>query len=171
MLDLLLSLALNASTPTAPPDGAYHYQTTGPESSGTSTITLQHVGPGVQVTETTAGSIDGIAATASSTMTLNADLTPASYTANYVGGGQNMRTMVTFNGAGASETFAGTATNPAQTYALDGAAGARPPHVPIIDLGLSVGGSIPLTEWYDPQTYVLDEVDIPSQSIAIIRTR
>jgi hypothetical protein len=217
MLDVLLSLALNTSTPAMPPDGAYAYQTVAQDSVGTSSIVLKRVGAGVQITETTNGTIMGTAATAAATLTLNADLTPASYAGTYSGGGQNIQTIVTFSGAGASETFGGTATAAPTTFALDGAnhfavidgalvsgfamlpaqftawangsievvapiygrsatiavtagAGARPPHVPIVDVGLSVSGSVPFTEWYDPQTLILDEVDVPTQNVTITRT-
>jgi hypothetical protein len=216
MLNVLLSLALNATTPTLPPDGTYRYQTVGQGSTGNSVVTIAHTGPAVQIVETNSGTIMGIAATASATMNLDADLTPATYVGTYTGGGQNITTSVSFNGAGASETFGGSATNAPQTFALDGAAhfaiidgamtsgfallpaqftawgngsiqvvapvygrsaaiavtagaGARPPHVPIIDLGLTVSGSVPFTEWYNPTTLVLDEVDVPTQGVTIIR--
>jgi hypothetical protein len=50
-------------------------------------------------------------------------------------------------------------------------AGARPAAVPSQDAALAIGGQFPFTIWYDPATYVPDEIDIPSQNIVVSRVR
>jgi hypothetical protein len=50
-------------------------------------------------------------------------------------------------------------------------AGARPSTVPAPDLALAIGGPFPFTIWYDPATYVPDEIDVPSQNVVVSRVR
>ncbi|HTA38661.1 MAG TPA: hypothetical protein VK760_06275 [Candidatus Acidoferrales bacterium] len=50
-------------------------------------------------------------------------------------------------------------------------AGARPAAVPAQDLALAIGGQFPFTIWYDPATYVPDEIDVPSQNVVVSRVR
>jgi hypothetical protein len=50
-------------------------------------------------------------------------------------------------------------------------AGARPSTVPAQDLALAIGGQFPFTIWYDPATYVPDEIDVPSQNVVVSRVR
>jgi hypothetical protein len=50
-------------------------------------------------------------------------------------------------------------------------AGSRPSTVPAQDLALSIGGQFPFTIWYDPATYVPDEIDVPSQNVVVSRVR
>ncbi|HEY5258025.1 MAG TPA: hypothetical protein VIJ12_06535 [Candidatus Baltobacteraceae bacterium] len=216
MLGVLLSLALASSAPATPPDGSYTYQTSAQGSTGSSALVLTHAASGLQVVETASGSIAGVSATASATMMLNADLSPASYVGSYSGAGTNVQTTVTFGANGATETMTGLGTAAPQTYALGGAGhfaivdGAlvsgfailpaqfaawgngsiqvvipiygraepiavalatlpRPSAVPKNDVALTVSGSIPFTEWYDPKTLVMDEVEVPSQSVTITR--
>ncbi|HVA26547.1 MAG TPA: hypothetical protein VNF68_00070 [Candidatus Baltobacteraceae bacterium] len=45
----------------------------------------------------------------------------------------------------------------------------RPAAVPASDLAMSFGGNAPFTIWYDPATYIPDEIDIPSQSVVVTR--
>jgi hypothetical protein len=47
----------------------------------------------------------------------------------------------------------------------------RPTGVPKTDLVLAVGGQLPFDEWYDPDTLLVDEVDVPSQNIVATRVR
>lgn len=47
----------------------------------------------------------------------------------------------------------------------------RPSSVPPADAMLSIGGSIPLTIWYDPSTMIPDEIDAPSQQATVTRVR
>ena len=48
---------------------------------------------------------------------------------------------------------------------------ARPADVPAADVSLSFAGSAPFVEWYDPQTFVVDQVVIPGQDVVIRRVR
>ena len=48
---------------------------------------------------------------------------------------------------------------------------ARPAGVPAADVALSFGGAVPFTIWYDPSTYVPDEIDVPSQNLQATRVR
>jgi hypothetical protein len=50
-------------------------------------------------------------------------------------------------------------------------AGARPAGVPAHDVVLAIGGQFPFTIWYDPTTYVPDEMDVPSQNVIVTRVR
>ena len=45
----------------------------------------------------------------------------------------------------------------------------RPSTVPASDLGLAISGSTNFIEWYDPRTFVVDEVDVPGQQVVISR--
>lgn len=55
---------------------------------------------------------------------------------------------------------------------IDTSAGpARPSDVPAQDTSLAVTGSVNFVEWYDPQTMVVDEIDVPGQQVVITRTR
>jgi len=47
----------------------------------------------------------------------------------------------------------------------------RPANVPATDQQLSLGGSVPLTIWYDPATMIPDEIDVPSQAATVTRVR
>jgi len=49
--------------------------------------------------------------------------------------------------------------------------GTRPATVPAQDTALAIGGPFPFTIWYDPSTYVPDEIDIPSQNAVVSRVR
>ena len=46
---------------------------------------------------------------------------------------------------------------------------ARPVNVPASDLALAFGGRVPFTVWYNPSTYVTDEVDVTSQGLSVTR--
>jgi hypothetical protein len=50
-------------------------------------------------------------------------------------------------------------------------AAARPTDVPAQDAVLSFGGQFPFTIWYDPTTFVPDEVIVPMQHVVITRAR
>jgi hypothetical protein len=47
----------------------------------------------------------------------------------------------------------------------------RPNGVPANDVAIAFGGHAPFTIWYDPSTYVPDEIDIPSQNVIVTRQR
>src|SRR5665213_295865 len=121
MLGVLLSLALGSSAPATPSDGSYTYRTSAQGSTGSSALVLARAASGLQIVETASGSIAGVSATASATMTLNADLSPASYSGTYSGGGQSVQTAVTLGANAATETMTGMGSAPPRTYALGGA--------------------------------------------------
>lgn len=50
-------------------------------------------------------------------------------------------------------------------------AGTRPASVPAQDAVLAIGGQYPFTIWYDPSTYVPDEMEIPGQNVVVTRVR
>jgi len=58
---------------------------------------------------------------------------------------------------------------------LDVAAQATPaPHpagVPDGDVAIVFGGRLPFTIWYDPATFVPDEIDVPSENVSATRIR
>lgn len=43
---------------------------------------------------------------------------------------------------------------------------ARPQKLPN-DVHLSITGPVPFVEWYDPTTYVVDEIDVPTQNLTV----
>jgi hypothetical protein len=47
----------------------------------------------------------------------------------------------------------------------------RPSTVPAHDVAVSFRGSLPFTIWYDPMTFVPDEIDVPSQNVVVTRQR
>jgi hypothetical protein len=60
----------------------------------------------------------------------------------------------------------------AEVLATDPApATTRPSDVPAQDAALSFGGRIPFTIWYDPTTFVPDEIVIPQQHAVVTRVR
>jgi hypothetical protein len=55
-------------------------------------------------------------------------------------------------------------------YAPQAAANqSRPAGVPAADVALVFAGHTPFTVWYDPTSLVPDEIDVPSQTLAIVR--
>lgn len=51
---------------------------------------------------------------------------------------------------------------------VDGAAKPdKPATAPAGDSSLSVSGPVPFIEWYDPTTFVVDELDVPSQQFVV----
>jgi len=46
---------------------------------------------------------------------------------------------------------------------------ARPADVPATDVSMSFAGPSPFVEWYDPQTFVVDEIVIPGQDLIVRR--
>jgi hypothetical protein len=63
------------------------------------------------------------------------------------------------------------ATQSALAQIDTGTTPARPADVPSPDVSLAVTGSVNFVEWYDPQTMVVDEIDVPGQQVVITRTR
>lgn len=49
--------------------------------------------------------------------------------------------------------------------------GPRPAGVATSDVALGFGGQFPFTIWYDPNTFVTDEVDVPGQNLVVSRTQ
>ena len=47
----------------------------------------------------------------------------------------------------------------------------RPTDLPKADVAISVGGPYPFTLWYDPTTFITDELQVPSQGIIVTRAR
>jgi hypothetical protein len=54
---------------------------------------------------------------------------------------------------------------------LDPAAAQRPSGVPVGDVGFNVASPVAFSIWYDPNTGVVDEVDVPSQNLVIALTK
>jgi hypothetical protein len=55
-------------------------------------------------------------------------------------------------------------------FRVDGSANpARPADVAAADASLSITGTPNFVEWYDPQTMLVDEVDVPAQQVTITR--
>jgi hypothetical protein len=52
-----------------------------------------------------------------------------------------------------------------------GAKPQRPGTLPAQDVSVSFSGKLPFTIWYDPTTFVPDEIDVPSQSVVVTRVR
>lgn len=47
----------------------------------------------------------------------------------------------------------------------------RPADVPKSDIAINLSASFAFTLWYDPTTFITDEIDVPSQGIVVSRTR
>ncbi|PZR60783.1 MAG: hypothetical protein DLM53_10500 [Candidatus Eremiobacter antarcticus] len=47
----------------------------------------------------------------------------------------------------------------------------RPPGAPANDIAVSIRGPVDFQEWYDPTTFVLDAVSVPSQNVLIHLTK
>jgi hypothetical protein len=59
-----------------------------------------------------------------------------------------------------------------ENLAVDtGAKPARPSGVPAQDESVSFRAKLPFTIWYDPTTFVPDEIDVPSESVVVTRVR
>jgi len=54
---------------------------------------------------------------------------------------------------------------------LHGVSPQRPATLPAPDTSLSFEGETPFVEWYDPNTLIVDEVDVPGQNLRIVRRR
>lgn len=106
---MLLTLATIATAPvttaTTIAAGTYGYRSSiAGQPAGTSTIVVKHNGALTEIDERTSGTIGGMDASATATMMLNADLSPASYAGSYVGAGQSATTALTITGSGANLT-------------------------------------------------------------------
>jgi len=107
---LALSIALDAPASAAPAaqttitPGTYTYKSViNGQSVGTSTIVVKQSGAVTEIDEQTAGTINGVAASATATLDLNStDLSPTAYQGQYQGGGQSAKTSVTFDGGNAN---------------------------------------------------------------------
>lgn len=105
---LALTVALDAPASAAPAaqaitPGTYTYKSViNGKSVGTSTIVVKQTGAVTEIDEQTAGTINGVAASATATLDLNStDLSPTAYQGQYQGGGQSAKTSVTFDGTNA----------------------------------------------------------------------
>ena len=47
----------------------------------------------------------------------------------------------------------------------------RPAAIPAADVSLSFTGEAPFVEWYDPNTLIVDEVDVPGQNLRVVRRK
>lgn len=54
---------------------------------------------------------------------------------------------------------------------LSGVTPSRPDKLPAADVSVSFSGDAPFVEWYDPSTFIVDEVDVPGQNLTITRRR
>ena len=118
MLPLMFLLAA-ATAPAAPADGVYTYiVTVAGESAGKTAITLTHTPDGLRLTETASASVGGSDFAATSNLTLDGTLAPASYSAVYNPPGRTVHAAIAFNGGTASET----ADNGALKFTLDSSA-------------------------------------------------
>jgi hypothetical protein len=101
-------VAAGASPVAVPADGTYNYTyqstMTQAQSSGKSSISVQHSGSAVKVTENSSGTIMGTPATGVTTQTLGPDLSPTGYMGSYTGGGRTLQSSVTFTGNVANAT-------------------------------------------------------------------
>jgi hypothetical protein len=76
-------------------------------------------------------------------------------------------------------TFTALSPSRADTYncKVDPAAKpTRPATLPATDVSVTINGSSPtgnvrFVEWYDPQSMIVDEVDVPAEQVTITRTR
>lgn len=224
MLALLLAVAITPSAVppvAAPPDGVYHYiaQSLG-QSVGKVTITVTHDGSTMLVREVAVAKFNGAKLSASSVMTLGANLDPSAYQATYISGGATTPVSVSLTSTQATEMVGGnnilfalqpktthfavvdgsllsgffllpaqlqawyhaSVTGIAPMYAEHGgpvtlsailgtSQEARPRSVPATDIELDMTGPVPFTEWFDPKSFLLDQLDVISQGIAVIRRR
>src|SRR5271166_6259001 len=54
---------------------------------------------------------------------------------------------------------------------VDPAPQVKPSGVPAADVGVGIASPVSFTVWYDPRTGVVDEIDVPSQSLVIALTK
>jgi hypothetical protein len=107
VLPFALTLGLDTATPAPAPSPGGALQTIAPgtytyksaingQSVGSSTIVVKQNGAVTEIDEQTAGTINGVQASAKATLNLAADLSPSAYQGEYQGGGQAAKTTVTF---------------------------------------------------------------------------
>jgi len=162
MLPLMFWLAA-ATAPAAPADGVYTYTVTiNGESAGKTAITLSHTPAGVQLAESASASIGGSDFSATSTLALDANLAPASYSAVYNPPGRTVHAALAFNSAAANET----ADNGAVKFNL----GAGSKHFVVLDGTLFSGFFIlpaQLQAWSTPSVTALSPMFGHGGAIAV----
>lgn len=154
MIALLLAASVAA--------GSYTYKTTyNGVDLGTSKVTVANAPGSTQISEQTAGSYIGTSGSATATLVLNADLSPASYRASGTMGGNPISDSATVSGTTMAVTSARGTT--ASFHLVDGAK-----HFIVVDLG-TVAGFVPLAAqiktWNDSN--VLAVVPSFGQSLSI----
>ena len=180
-LPLVLAAMPLLSTPSIAA-GTYSYRASiGGQSTGTSTIVVKHGAADTVIDEQSSGSIGGMNASATATLVLGPDLSPASYSGSYVGQGQSATTTLSVVGHGANLTGPGgpqafTLLPPATHFAvIDGAllAGfiALPAQMqawndaPIDAIAPIYGRAIPLST--EPATAAVRPAGIAAKDIAL----
>ena len=162
MLPLMFLLAA-ATAPAAPADGVYAYTVTvAGENAGKTAITLTHTAAGVQLAESASASFGGSDFSATSTLALDANLAPASYSAVYNPPGRTVHAALAFNGGTANET----ADNGALKFNL----GAGSKHFVVLDGTLFSGFFIlpaQLQAWSTPPVTALSPMFGRGAGIAV----
>ena len=123
---LALILAAAAALPATPPEGAYSYAVAvAGNPAGKTTITMSRNGDGLQLAESASASFGGSDFAGTSTLNLDATLSPARYAAIYSPPGRTIHASLAFNGATASET--------ADTGSASFSLGANTAHFAVLD--------------------------------------
>jgi len=216
MLLFFVALVLGAASPALPADGAYSYAgSLAGQPSAKTTITVNHAGDAIRLTESAAANVGGDSQTAQTVLALDASLAPTSYTASYTAMGKTLHSTLTFNGTTAKQSgdaapsatftlpagaahfvvldgsmFSGFFALPSQLRAWGNPAVVavapmfnrsypiavdpsvkprRPAGVPATDEALAFSSPIAFTIWYDPTTFVVDEMDAPGEEATVIR--
>jgi hypothetical protein len=127
-------LAVVAATAPFPASGAYNYTASmSGQPLGQWNVTVKRNDSATEIDENSWASVMGMMLSAKATLALGSDLSPASYTGNYLAGGQNVGVTVALTAA--SATITGTQSNAARTVAL----GTGTHHFVVIEPGLLAG--------------------------------
>ncbi len=115
MLPLLFTIALDSAPLAAPPDGTYTYtETAQGRPAGTTSVVVKRDGTSFGATEVGKLSAMGQSISAQTSLSLGANLTPASYAATYTVGPRVVHARIAFSGNTATET----SDNGGKTYEL-----------------------------------------------------
>jgi hypothetical protein len=127
-------LAVVAATTAFPAAGAYNYTASmSGEPIGQWNVTVKRNDSASEIDENSWASVMGMTLSAKATLALGSDLSPTSYTGNYLAAGQNVGVAVALTAA--SATITGTQSGSAHTVAL----GADTHHFVVIEPGLLAG--------------------------------
>jgi hypothetical protein len=128
------TLAVVAATVAFPVSGAYNYTASmNGQPIGQWNVTVKRNDSATEIDENSWASIMGMTLSAKATLALGSDLSPTSYTGNYLAGGQNVGVTVSLTAA--SATITGTQSESSRTVAL----GAGTHHFVVIEPGLLAG--------------------------------